>query len=82
MTKYHINKHGIPSICRAKEGNCPLGGDESHFDNKADAQKFADIKNEEKYQLMPSISEDTESNEKLTLKQLESKLKKKKEKTG
>ena len=26
MAKFHINKHGVPAPCKAKPGNCPLGG--------------------------------------------------------
>ena len=33
--RYHNTENG-PRICRAQEGNCPLGGD--HFDSKAAAQ--------------------------------------------
>lgn len=36
MTKIHIGKNG-PSICRAQEGKCPLGGE--HFDSKEQAEK-------------------------------------------
>lgn len=42
MSKFHINKHGVPAPCRAKPGNCPLGGDESHFDTQEEAQIHAD----------------------------------------
>lgn len=41
MSKFHINKHGVPAPCRAKEGNCPLGGEESHFKSQEDAQAHA-----------------------------------------
>lgn len=51
MSKFHINKHGIPAPCRARPGNCPLGGDENHFDSMTDAQTYADSINEEKYGL-------------------------------
>ena len=43
---YHIKKDGTPDICRAKPGNCPLGGDENHFPTKEEAQDYADKKNE------------------------------------
>lgn len=52
MAKYHINKKGIPAVCRAKDGNCPLGGNEQHFGTKEDAQKFADEKNKELFGLI------------------------------
>lgn len=53
MTKYHINKHGVPAPCRARKGNYPLGGDESHFDNKEDAQAYADKQNESEFPFLP-----------------------------
>jgi len=39
MAKYHLNEKGVAGVCRAKEGNCPLGGDKKHFESKEDAQK-------------------------------------------
>lgn len=54
--RYHINKHGVPAICRAKPGNCPLGGDNEHFDSKEDAQKHADKMNEQAHSLLPTMS--------------------------
>jgi len=44
---YHIKKDGTPDICRAKPGNCPLGGDENHFPTIEEAQIYADKLNEE-----------------------------------
>lgn len=58
MTKYHINKHGVPAPCHAKDGNCPLGGisgSENHFDNLADAEKAADEINEGKFGILGSF---------------------------
>lgn len=49
MSKYHINKNGVPAPCRAKEGNCPYGGmdgNEDHFDTLEEAQKHIDNENE------------------------------------
>lgn len=71
MTKFHINKHGVPAPCRAKKGNCPLGGadgNENHFDTKEEAQMYIDVSNEDLYGILPSnneafIYEDEESNE-------------------
>lgn len=54
--KFHINKHGVPAPCRATKGNCPLGGEESHFDNEADAQAYADKINEGTHGLVPELS--------------------------
>jgi len=44
---YHIKKDGTPDICRAKPGNCLLGGDENHFPTIEEAQIYADKLNEE-----------------------------------
>ena len=59
MSKYHINKHGVPAPCRAKDGNCPLGGasgNENHFDNLADAEVAADKINEGKFGILSNIA--------------------------
>lgn len=56
MSKFHIDKNGKPAICKAKPGNCPLGGNESHFNSKEEAQKFIDLKNEEKYGKLPGVN--------------------------
>lgn len=56
MTKFHINKHGVPAPCKAKPGNCPLGGNDTHFDNMQDAQNYVDKANESKHGLLPSES--------------------------
>lgn len=57
MSKYHINKHGVPAVCRAKNGNCPLGGDESHFNTQEEAQEHADKINEQEHSLLPGVKE-------------------------
>lgn len=54
MSKFHINKHGVPAPCKAKVGNCPLGGIESHFNTKTEAQLFADKMNSEKFGFVPT----------------------------
>lgn len=51
--KFHINKNGVPAPCKATKGSCPLGGDESHFDNLEEAQNYADRQNEKVYGLLP-----------------------------
>lgn len=53
MAKYHINSKGEPAICRAKKGNCPFGGADSHYDNLKAAQDEANKRNEEEYSLLP-----------------------------
>lgn len=58
MSKFHINKDGVPSPCRAQNGNCPLGGDsgdEGHYDSKEDAQVAADRINEKSYGKLPGM---------------------------
>lgn len=55
MAKYHINKHGVPALCKAQKGNCPYGGDEQHFNNMEDAQAFADKLNEDRYGLFKNV---------------------------
>lgn len=55
MAKYHINSQGVPAICRAKEGNCPFGGDEQHFSNVNEAQEFANKLNEDRYGLFKNV---------------------------
>lgn len=52
--KYHINpKVGIPTICRAKDGNCPYGGPESHYDSFEEAQRVSQEKFESEYMVLP-----------------------------
>lgn len=55
MAKFHINKHGVPAPCKAKPGNCPLGGDDTHFNSKEEAQLHADKLNEEKHGILPKV---------------------------
>lgn len=58
MPKFHINKHGVPAPCRAKSGNCPLGGEDSHFATQADAQAFVDKQNAGKHGLLPATQKE------------------------
>lgn len=48
-TQFHINRNGVPAPCRARPGNCPLGGDETHFKTKKEAQIEADRRNEAEF---------------------------------
>lgn len=59
MSKFHINKHGVPAPCKATEGNCPLGGDEEHFSSQADAQAYADKVNEKEYGLIADVGQES-----------------------
>lgn len=54
--KFHINKNGVPAPCKATKGNCPLGGDESHFDTLEEAQSFIDRQMAEQHGLLVQIS--------------------------
>jgi len=45
MTKYHIDKGGIPRICKAVIRPCPYGGDKAHFTTIEGAQHAADSLN-------------------------------------
>ena len=59
MAKFHINAEGVPAICRAKKGNCPFGGVDSHYNSKEEAQVAADKMNEEKHGLISMPKSDT-----------------------
>ena len=52
MSKFHINKHGVPAPCKATKGNCPLGGDDSHFRSEEEAQAFVNNRMENEYGLL------------------------------
>lgn len=58
--KYHVNKKGKPSVCRAKDGNCPFGGNESHYNTIEDAQKAADKINEQNHGLFNELKNENE----------------------
>lgn len=58
MTKWHINKHGVPALCKAKDGRCPLGGNEQHFDNVETAQEYANREMETQFGLLPNSEEE------------------------
>lgn len=66
MTKFHINKHGVPAPCKAKAGNCPLGGSEQHFDNIEEAQAYVDNQSEERHGLLPGVKGEKKVNKEIT----------------
>lgn len=68
--KFHINKHGVPSPCRATKGNCPLGGEGEHFDSREGAQAYVDTKSEMKYGFLPQM--ESASGENVSPPQMES----------
>ncbi|HHT97118.1 MAG TPA: hypothetical protein GXZ90_04400 [Clostridiales bacterium] len=65
MSKFHINKHGVPAPCKAKKGNCPYGGEsgnDNHFDTQEEAQAYADKANASEHGYLPEVnSEEDES---------------------
>lgn len=60
--RYHISKNGSPAVCYAKTGNCPLGND-NHFESEAEARKYAYMKNEDKYGVIPTSVESLTQND-------------------
>lgn len=55
--KWHISKKGVPSVCKANKGKCPLG---QHFDNEQDALKAIEQEMEQEYGILPSNKTETE----------------------
>lgn len=55
MSKFHINKKGVPAPCRAKNGNCPLGGDAQHFPSKEAAEEFVANEMSKKHGLLGGV---------------------------
>lgn len=53
-TKWHISKQGIPRVCTAKPGNCPFGGDDSHYLTFEAAQTASQAGFEEEFQVLPT----------------------------
>ncbi len=47
----HINGNGDPGTCRAKPGNCPFGGENDHYKDKAEARRIY----EEQQELLSGI---------------------------
>lgn len=56
MAKYHINKNGVPSVCRATSKPCPLGGAEAHFGSKEEAEAFTQNKMKKEHGLLTTLS--------------------------
>lgn len=54
--RYHINKHGVPAVCKAQPGNCPLGGNDNHFNTKKDANNFIQQQNMKQHGLLPQVN--------------------------
>lgn len=58
MTKWHNGPNG-PGVCRAKKGNCPFGGIDSHFETKAEAQEAFDVINSGEFGMLPGVKVNT-----------------------
>lgn len=52
MAKYHLNKDGLPAVCKAHVKPCPIGGE--HFESKAEALEAAEDMLAEEEELFPS----------------------------
>jgi len=48
--KWHINKKGVPALCRAKKENCPLG---EHYESKSIAEDAVESEMKEQYGILP-----------------------------
>lgn len=55
MAKYHINKKGVPAVCRATTKPCPLGGEEVHFGSKEEAEAFTQNKMKKEHGLLTTL---------------------------
>lgn len=54
MSKYHINPStGMPGRCKAKPGNCPYGGIESHYNTYSEAFEKSQDDLNDLYKLLP-----------------------------
>lgn len=57
--RYHINNRGVPALCHAKEGNCPLGKQEGnlreHYSSIEEAQDAVNEMFEEKHGILSVI---------------------------
>ena len=51
-TKWHNGAKG-PAICKAKEGNCPFGGKESHYESEDKAMTVYQETQEKEFGLIP-----------------------------
>lgn len=60
MSKYHINKKGVPALCRAQKGKCPLG---EHFETRELAQEQVEKENSKNNELLPGMTENNRSEE-------------------
>ena len=52
MEKWHINKKGLASICKAEKGNCPFGSESEHYTTKDEAMNASQDKMSEEFGLL------------------------------
>lgn len=57
MPKYHVKKDGTPGVCHAKEGNCPLGGSENHFETQEEAYEHGQKQLEKEFGVVETAKE-------------------------
>lgn len=57
MSKFHINKHGVPAPCKAEKGKCPYGGEDRHFNTLEEAQAYADKVNAATHGYLPGMNQ-------------------------
>ena len=62
MSKFHINKKGVPAPCKAIKGKCPLGDSDSHYESKEEAQKAADEQNKSEFGIIKETAPNFNSN--------------------
>ncbi len=55
VSKFHVSSDGNPRVCNAAEGNCPIGGDETHYTSKEAARAAF----EESVEVLESASKKT-----------------------
>lgn len=63
MSQFHINKNGVPSLCKAKQGKCPFGGETKHFNSLEDAQEYLEKTSSDEYGLLPEMKKNKISKE-------------------
>lgn len=63
MKKYHINKKGVPSLCKAISRNCPFGDASTHFSTKEEAQRYIEKEEEQQHGLLPELTTDNRTEE-------------------
>ena len=81
MAKFHIGRNGKPAQCRAKNGNCPLGGESEHYGTAKEAAQAIVQNLEKEYGITSSTSKKESSDEKASTPAKSSIIKKRTRKT-